>query len=117
MNIEEIREYCLTKPFATEDMPFGDDYITFRIGGKIFCGLPLEKKSIVQLKWNPTQFDEVIEKYSYVQQAWHWHKRHMIQFNLDEYPIPNDIAMMLIDTSYEYVYGRLPKKLKENLSI
>lgn len=115
MNIEDIREYCLTKPYATEDMPFGDDYITFRICGKIFCGLPLEKKSIVQLKWDPCLFDEILEKYSYIHQAWHWHKRHMIQFHLDEYPIPDNIIKNLIDTSYIYVYNRLPKKIKATL--
>lgn len=43
MTIEDARIYCLSKPHATEDMPFGDDYVTFRIGGKIFAGLPLEK--------------------------------------------------------------------------
>lgn len=43
MNIEDVREYCLTKPFATEDMPFGPEYVTFRVGGKIFCCLALAK--------------------------------------------------------------------------
>lgn len=115
MNIEEIRDYCLSKPYVSEDMPFGDDYITFRVGNKIFCGLPLTKKSVVQLKWDPNQFDEIVEKYSYVCQAWHWHKRHMIQFNLDEYPIPNNIVKTLIDTAFQYVYNRLPQKIKATL--
>lgn len=29
MNIEEIRDYCLSLPMVTEDMPFGDDYLVF----------------------------------------------------------------------------------------
>ncbi|MDE6309577.1 MAG: MmcQ/YjbR family DNA-binding protein, partial [Muribaculaceae bacterium] len=37
MNIEEIREYALSLPHVTEDMPFGPDALALRIGGKIFC--------------------------------------------------------------------------------
>lgn len=117
MNIEEVRDYCLGKPFVTEDMPFGDGYVTFRIAGKIFCCLVLPKGRIVQLKWNPDEFDEVVECYSFVRQAWHWHKRHMIQFDFDECPIPEELVKTLIDTSYNYVSGRLPKKIKTELGI
>lgn len=114
MNIEQVRDYCLSKPYATEDMPFGPDYIVFRIGGKIFCGLSLGLVSgqVVQLKWDPDEFDEVLDQYPYVCQAWHWHKRHMIQFDLAEASIPNSVAECLIDRAYVYVKGRLPKKIQ-----
>ena len=36
MNIEQVREYTLSLPGVTEDQPFGDDNITFRLEGKIF---------------------------------------------------------------------------------
>ena len=36
MNIEQVRTYTLSLPGVTEDMPFGDDVVTFRIEGKIF---------------------------------------------------------------------------------
>ena len=39
MNIEQVREMALTLPGVTEDMPFGDDVLTFRIEGKIFVCL------------------------------------------------------------------------------
>ncbi len=112
MNIESIRNYCLSKPYATEDMPFGPEYVVFRIGGKIFCCLALVLGNVVQLKWNPDEFDEVTDSYSYIRQAWHWHKRHMIQFDLDETPIPDIIAKRLIDRAYFYVRERLPKKIQ-----
>ncbi len=41
MNIEEIREFALSLPHVTEDMPFGPDALALRIGGKIFCLLEL----------------------------------------------------------------------------
>lgn len=117
MNIELIRQYCLSKPAATEDMPFGDGYVTFRVGGKIFCCLALVRGNVVQLKWNPVEFDEVVETYTYVSQAWHWHKRHMIQFDLDEAVIPDNVVRMLIDRAYFYVTGRLGKKVRAGLGL
>ncbi len=116
MNIERIREFCLSKPYATEDMPFGPDYIVFRIGGKIFCCLALVLGNVVQLKWSPEEFDEVVERHSYIHQAWHWHKRHMIQFDLDETLIPDAVAKTLIDRAYTYVRDRLPKKVRQQLN-
>lgn len=115
MDIEQIRNYCLSKPYATEDMPFGPECVVFRIGGKIFCCLALLYGNVVQLKWNPNEFDEIIDKYSYVGQAWHWHKRHMIQFNLDERAVPEGVAKELIDRAYTYVRQRLPKKILKEL--
>lgn len=112
MNVEQIRDYCLSKPYATEDMPFGLEYVVFRIGGKIFCCLALVLGNVVQLKWNPDEFDEVIDKYSYVRQAWHWHKRHMIQFDLDETAISDAVIKELVDHAYSYVRQRLPKKIQ-----
>lgn len=115
MNIEKIRNHCLSLPAVTEDMPFGPEYVVFRIGGKIFCCLALVLGHIVQLKWNPNEFDEVISTYPYVHQAWHWHKRHMIQFDTDETDIPDTVAISLIDRAYSYVRGRLPKKIQKQL--
>ncbi len=117
MDIQEVREYCLTKPQATEDMPFGPDYVTFRIGGKIFCCLALVLGNVVQLKWNPAEFDVVIDRYPYVHQAWHWHKRHMIQFDFEEAPIPESVVKELIDRAYAYVSDRLPKKVRAQFGL
>ena len=116
MDIDAVRSYCLSRPHATEDMPFGSEYVVFRIGGKIFCCLALVLGNVVQLKWNPEEFDEVIDRYSYFRQAWHWHKRHMIQFDLDETTVPDAVARELIDRAYAYVRRRLPKKIQSQLA-
>lgn len=41
MNIEDIRNYCLAKPLATEDSAFGPDGILFRVHNKILLTLTL----------------------------------------------------------------------------
>ena len=45
MNIEELREFCLSKKGVTEDFPFGEDTLVFKVTGKIFLltGLTSEK--------------------------------------------------------------------------
>ncbi|MCM1028848.1 MAG: MmcQ/YjbR family DNA-binding protein [Pseudoflavonifractor sp.] len=115
MDIEQVRDYCLSKPQATEDMPFGPEYVVYRIGGKIFCGLALVLGSVVQLKWSPDEFDEVIDRYPYVTQAWHWHKRHMIQVDLAASPVADKVVKSLIDRAYDYVRGRLPRRVQREL--
>ena len=116
MTIEDARIICLSKPFATEDMPFGDDYVCFRVGNKIFAGLPLGFPNIIQLKCNPLCFDEVTERNPCVEQAWHWHKRHWIQIHLDDVSANDALVEELIENAYERVFNKLPKKVKEGLT-
>lgn len=112
MDIEQVRNYCMSRPYATEDMPFGPEYVVFRIGSQIFCCFALVLGNLVQLKWNPDEFDEVIDEYYYVRKAWHWRKRQMIQVDLDETPIPDSVVKNIIDRAYLYVRVRLPKKIQ-----
>lgn len=39
MDIEQVSEYALSLFGVTEDQPFGDDVVTFRVEGKIFLCL------------------------------------------------------------------------------
>jgi Fe-S oxidoreductase len=43
MDIESIREYCLQKPLATEEFPFDETTLVFKVAGKMFACLPLER--------------------------------------------------------------------------
>ena len=117
MTIEDARFYCLSKPHATEDMPFGDDYVAFRIGGKIFAGLPLEKPNLFVLKCDPEMFDEMVAQYSAIEQAWHWHKHLWMQIHLDDAEISSELVKYLTDQAYQLVYNKLTKKEKAELEL
>ena len=41
MNIEELREYCLSIKNAAEYMPFEDEYLIFKVFEKWFAVIPL----------------------------------------------------------------------------
>ena len=49
MNIESIREYCLSLPLATEAFPFDERTLAFRIFDKIFACVDLERPEWVRL--------------------------------------------------------------------
>lgn len=42
MDIEQIRAYCLSKPHATEDFPFDETTLVFRVMNKIFASIGLD---------------------------------------------------------------------------
>ena len=42
MDVELFREYCLSKPRVTEGMPFGEDVLVFKVGGKMFALVALD---------------------------------------------------------------------------
>lgn len=116
MNIEEARELCLAQRMATEDMVFGDDCVCFRVMGKIFAGLNLKMGNVLVLKWSPDDFDDVCERYSSVGQAWHWHKKHWIQINLDA-DEPNDAVLReMISYAYSVVVKKLTRAQKAELA-
>ena len=37
MTYEEVRAYCLAKPGATAEYPFGPDHLVPKVGGKLFA--------------------------------------------------------------------------------
>ena len=119
MNIEEVREYTLSIFGVTEDQPFGDDIITFRVEGKIFVCLWLgggkhDMKNCNEprfaLKLLPERNDELRENYFSITPAWHWNKKHWS----DVYYESTDEALVrdLIKESYDLVVSRLPKAIK-----
>lgn len=50
MGLEDARAYCLALPKATEDMPFRDDTLVFKIGGKMFACLSLDEPDKLVVK-------------------------------------------------------------------
>ena len=53
MNIEELREYCISKPGAEESFPFGDNTLDFKKNGKIFALVNLDGDLSINLKCEP----------------------------------------------------------------
>ena len=69
MNIETFRDFCLTLPHTTEDMPFGEDFLVFRIANRIFALMNLNRvpMSVSLLESLPEVLIKEMVQHSYEQ--------------------------------------------------
>ena len=116
MNIEEIREYCLSKAYVEESFPFDEVTLVFKTGNKMFALLPLDNidNPSVNLKCEPERNLELREKYEGIKPGFHMNKKHWNTVLLDS-DVDNKTIKELIDISYTLIFDKLPKKLKEEL--
>ncbi len=114
MNIEQIREYCLSLQGVTEDMPFGDDTLVFRVMNKIFALVNLEGEIRINLKCDPARAIVLREEFSSIIPGYHMNKRHWNTMIMDG-NLKKDLITSLIDHSYELIVISLPKIKKEEL--
>lgn len=114
MEIEEIREYCLSKKAVTEAFPFDQETLVFKVGGKIFVFLPIEKHpAIFSAKANPEWSEELREKYHQINGAFHLNKTHWNSILCQG--LRKELILKIIDHSYDLVFKSLTKKLKEEV--
>lgn len=109
MNVEAIREYCLSKKGAKEDYPFDDETLVFKVGGKIFALIPLEKIPLqINLKCDPEKAIELREKYDCVTPGWHMNKKYWNTIIIDGNVRWSEIKEW-IDNSYDEVISKFKK--------
>lgn len=111
MNIEEVRYYCLSKPYTEECFPFDEDTLVFKVFGKMYAMIMLEKPSLISLKCDPDYAVELREKYIGINSAWHMNKKHWNQVSILG-DISDSLIYSLIDHSYDAVIAKLPKKTR-----
>lgn len=119
MNIETVREYALSLPGVTEDQPFGDEIITFRIEGKIFLCLWLgggkhdtkDGEPRFALKLAPERNENLRERFDAVAPAWHWNKKHWSDIYYER--LDDAQAEAWIRESYDLVVSKLPRAKRE----
>ncbi len=116
MHIEALRDYCLGKPGATEDLPFGPDVLAFKVRGKIFALVNLEAfPTTVNLKCAPDRAVELREAYEAVQPGYHMNKRHWNTVLLDG-SLDRSVVIEMLDDSYTLVVKGLKKADREALA-
>ena len=114
MNVEELREYCLSKKGVTEDMPFGEDTLVFRVMDKIFLLTNLEGELRINLKCDPARAIELREENPAVIPGYHMNKKHWNTVIMDG-SLTRKLVLSLIDHSYELVAESLPGGKKNEL--
>jgi predicted DNA-binding protein (MmcQ/YjbR family) len=104
MNIESLREYCISKNDVTESLPFGDDTLVFKRAGKIFVLANLDGELTINLKCDPARAIELREKYASVIPGYHMNKKHWNTVLADG-SVPDKEIFEWIDHSYDLVFN------------
>ncbi len=113
MNIEELRELCLSLPHATEDVKWGKD-LCFSVGGKMFCATGMDGAGgPVSFKCTPDKFAELIEREGIIP-APYVARYHWVAVD-DPNLLDPDEFEDLISKSYLLVYEKLPQKERQSL--
>jgi predicted DNA-binding protein (MmcQ/YjbR family) len=113
MDIETLRQYCLSKKAVTEDMPFGDTTLVFRIlgkEGKIFALLSLDEVECrINLKCNPEYAVELREQYpDSIIPGYHMNKTHWNTVYCER-GLDDSFIRTLVDHSYEVIVASFKK--------
>jgi len=115
MNIEELREYCLSKKGATECFPFDEVTLVFKVMGKMFALIPLDEPALqIALKCDPEKALQLREEYSSISPTFHFNKKYWNSVRINP-TLSSSLLEELINHSYEEVVAKLPRKLKDEL--
>ncbi len=109
MNLDAIREFCLSFPDATEGLQWGDDLL-FRVRGKIFVSVPLDVSYPVRITFKTTA-EKILEllEIDGVQRAAYVGRYNWV--SLERFDVlPWAELKELIRESYELVAAKAPKK-------
>jgi predicted DNA-binding protein (MmcQ/YjbR family) len=117
MDIEQLREYCLSKTAAEETIPFGPDTLVYKVGGKVFLLTGLDGEDLrFNVKCDPAKAVELREEFSCVLPGYHMNKKHWNTIVVNG-SVSSKQLKEWIDHSYELVVASLSKKLREKLEL
>ncbi|TGX82059.1 MmcQ/YjbR family DNA-binding protein [Palleniella muris] len=111
MDIEQIRNYCLSLPQTYEDFPFDEDALAFRVMDKIFAMISLSNPEWFVLKCHPDLALQLRENHHEIQAAWHMNKKYWNQINIFG-TLPDSLITDMIRHSYAEVVKKMPKKIQ-----
>ena len=115
MNVEQTRDYCLSKTATTEGMPFGEGVLVFKVMNKMYALLALDAvPATMNLKCDPDWALELREEFEGIKGGYHMNKKHWNTVTL-EADVSNEMILKLIDHSYDLVVSKLKKADKEAL--
>jgi predicted DNA-binding protein (MmcQ/YjbR family) len=110
VTVDDLVDYCLAKPGATEDYPWGDEELVAKVGGKAFAfiwlaggtvGVKCGRDSAEAAAWRQRYPDSVSQSAYIGRYGWN-----TVRVDGD---VPDDDIRELVDASYEAVVARLPR--------
>ena len=109
MSLVSLREFLLSLPGATEDTPFGPEFLVYRIAGKMFALVNWQAEPLtINLKCEPELALLLREIHPEVKPGWHMNKQHWNTVTLVE-DLDTDLWQGWIEHSYQRVVAGLLK--------
>ncbi|WP_292947972.1 MmcQ/YjbR family DNA-binding protein [Olleya sp. UBA1516] len=119
MDIEQLRTYCLSKPKVTNSFPFDKSTLVFKVLGKMFALVPLEKwergLASINLKCDPEYAINLREAHESIVPGWHSNKKHWNTVYFHKADLKPEFIKQLIDHSYDMVIKGMTKKMRLEL--
>ena len=119
MDIEQIREYCLSKKGTSEHFPFDEDTLVFKVLGKMFVIAPLDRwekgQVTLTLKCDPDYTLELRAQYESIHPGPYVSNKHWNTVDIYKGELNPKFVLELIDHSYDMVIKALPKKIRDGL--
>jgi len=116
LDIESFRSYCLQKNGVTEEFPFNQETLVFKVMGKIFALTHVDTFESINLKCEPQRALKLREGYEEIIPGYHMNKKHWNTVALNG-RVGDQMLTELIDHSYEQVIATLPLKLRNALNV
>jgi predicted DNA-binding protein (MmcQ/YjbR family) len=104
----------LSKKGVTEEFPFDNNTLVFKVMGKMFALTNVEAFEGINLKCEPELAAQLREEYPAVKAGYHMNKKHWNTIVMDG-SIGDKLIQQWIDLSYDLVVASLPKKEREAL--
>ena len=120
MNIDQIRNHCLAKKGTTEEFPFNEDVLVFKVLNKMFVMAPLNKweegEATITCKCDPDYTIELRDRYESIYPGPYVSNKHWNTIDIFKNELHPGFILELIDHSYEMVVKGMPKAKRESLS-
>ena len=116
MDIERYRSYCLEKNGVTEEFPFDNNTLVFKVMGKMFALTNVNSFTSINIKCDPEEAILLRETYDVVQPGYHMNKKHWNTVLMDG-SVPDKLVFSWIDKSYVLVASSLTKSQKATLKV
>jgi predicted DNA-binding protein (MmcQ/YjbR family) len=114
---DALRDFCLARPEAVEEFPFGPGVSVFKVGGKIFAISELAAEPLkVSVKCEPDLAVQLRSTYPAVAPGYHLNKRHWNTITLDG-SLADGTVNDLLEDSYDLVVAGLSKATRKRLRL
>ena len=118
MNIETLYEFCAILKGVTEEFPFDQETLAFKVGGKIFCLTGLDSwesgNPAINLKCDPEKAILLRQEYESVKPGYHMSKVHWNTVSINQ-DASDKMVLEWLKESYDLVFKSLTKKLQQEI--